>query len=352
MSNKIKIWILGPKGDRRDKIEEILSLSMRVFCFDILDLPQITNKSEAPDVLVILASQGEQGQGFLGALPRIYISTLDPLWSPDLHERVRKEFCKSMPESDCCCEVDPYKLPGCSDQWTSLLNSVELIKNHPSPLLVLGETGVGKDVLARRIHDSSLRRDGPFIALNCGSIPLTLVESELMGCEKGAFTDAVSRPGVFELARGGTLFLDEVGELPLAAQVKLLRILEEKKLRRIGGKTTIDLDFRLISATNRSLSEEVEKGQFRADLYYRLNVFTLKIPPLRERVKDILHLSRIFLEGLQSTSCSLYPEASKKLINHVWPGNIRELRNVIERAGILSGGGIITHEHVCFDSLL
>ncbi|MBN1615004.1 MAG: sigma 54-interacting transcriptional regulator [Deltaproteobacteria bacterium] len=213
-----------------------------------------------------------------------------------------------------------------------------------SPVLLLGETGVGKDVIANAIHYSSPRKDGPFVKLNCGAIPETLLDSELFGHEKGAFTGALSRKrGRFERADQGTLFLDEIGELPPQAQVRMLRVLQYKEIERVGGTNPISLDIRLVAATNRNLEEMVKAKQFREDLWFRLNVFPISIPPLRERRKDIPALVRHFvqrksLELRHPALPTLAPGAIDRLMVYPWPGNVRELENVIERALIVSKG--------------
>jgi two-component system response regulator AtoC len=204
-----------------------------------------------------------------------------------------------------------------------------------SPVLLLGESGTGKELAARAIHRVS-SRNGSFLPVNCGAIPDNLVESELFGTEKGAYTDARKRPGAFELAEGGSIFLDEIGEMPYAAQAKLLRVLEEKAITRLGGTETIPLNVRVIAATHRNLRDEIKSKSFREDLYYRLGVLFIELPPLRERKEDIPVISTFLLEQTEGGRKRLTAEALKRLLNHDWPGNIRELRNVIERATLLS----------------
>jgi len=205
------------------------------------------------------------------------------------------------------------------------------------PVLITGESGTGKELFAQAIHHASTRRFHPFIRINCAAIPKDLLESELFGYEKGAFTGAKSsgKPGKFELAHGGTIFLDEVGDLPLEMQPKLLRVIEEKEFERIGGTTLIRSDFRVIAASNQNLEEMVEKGQFRKDLFYRLNVIPLHIPPLRERKEDIIPLARHLLQQITQDfslpEIKIDPQAEKALMGYDWPGNVRELRNVLER---------------------
>ena len=216
-------------------------------------------------------------------------------------------------------------------------------------VLLLGESGVGKEVIARLVHDRSARAHGPFVALNCAAMPEALLESELFGHERGAFTGAVARrEGRFLQAHGGTLFLDEIGETSAAMQAKLLRVLQEKKLTRVGGHETLDVDARVVAATNRRLLEDVRAGLFREDLYYRLAAFPIEIPPLRRRPADILALARHFLHlltrGPDRTLPILSEGAQQALQRHDWPGNVRELQNAIERALVLSGGETITEE--------
>lgn len=218
-------------------------------------------------------------------------------------------------------------------------------------VLIEGESGVGKEVVARLIHLNSPRREGPFVAVNCGAIPSELVESELFGHEKGAFTSAVrEHMGKFEQAQGGTLFLDEIGEMPLAVQVKLLRAIEEKKIYRVGGEKPIEVNVRLISATNQDLQRAVQEGRFRLDLLHRINTITIRIPPLRERPEDIPVLAEHFLRQLSEKHGIprkvLSPEAMELLCSLPWKGNVRELRNAIERLLILVDGDTISADDV------
>jgi DNA-binding NtrC family response regulator len=244
-------------------------------------------------------------------------------------------------------EASKYRFEGILGESHSLrqaLDRAALVIPHATvTLLLTGETGTGKELLARAIHYNGPRRDAPFVDVNCAAIPDTLLESELFGHEKGAFTDATTtKPGLFEVASGGTLFLDEIGHLPLPLQGKLLRALEERAIRRVGGTRTIAVDVRIIAATHVDLATAASRGEFRQDLYYRLNVVPLSLPPLRERREDILPLARAFLSRFSKEygvpQPRLTPATERALAAHPWAGNVRELRNVIERAVLLHRG--------------
>jgi sigma-54 specific flagellar transcriptional regulator A len=220
-----------------------------------------------------------------------------------------------------------------------------------STVLVTGESGTGKELLVRALHRNSLRRDKPFVPINCGAIPKDLLESELFGHEKGAFTHAIrTKVGRFELAEGGTVFLDEIGEMDLALQVKILRVLQEKEFERVGGTKVLRADVRIVAATNRDLEEEVRQGRFREDLYYRLNVIPIHLPPLRERGDDILLLAEHFLQRFCQRqgipNLTLSPEVRAALRAYSWPGNVRELENFMERMTILCEG-----DQICLQDL-
>lgn len=244
---------------------------------------------------------------------------------------------------------------GKNPSMLSVYQLIEKVAPAPSSVLITGESGTGKELVARAIHNISPRREAPFISVNCAALSHTLLESELFGHEKGAFTDAISmRKGRFELADGGTLFLDEIGEMPASLQAKLLRVLQERSFERVGGNTTLTIDVRILTATNREIRDEVDKGNFREDLYYRLNVIHIHLPPLRERVDDIPALVTHFLQKnagrLGKEQITISPEALRLLVALPWEGNIRELENTIERAAILCADDRIEAEDVQPDS--
>ena len=260
-------------------------------------------------------------------------------------EALRRELEKTFLPDDIICA---------SPQMKKVIEMAEKVaRQGDTTVLITGESGVGKEVVARYIHRRSPWAKGRFVAVNCAAIPQDLIESELFGHEKGAFTGAVSRKkGIFEIAHGGTIFLDEIGDLPLKAQAKLLRVLQEKKIQRLGGMDEIPVNVRILAATNQDLEKLVAQEQFREDLFYRLNVFPINIPPLRERREDILplaeHFIRCFLKK-EPTSPVLTSGAQKALLSYDFPGNVRELANAIERALILSGKNLpLTAEHLYF----
>jgi DNA-binding NtrC family response regulator len=236
---------------------------------------------------------------------------------------------------------------GCnSTAMQPVLRLLDRLGPSEIPVLILGESGVGKELVAREIHQRSRRAEGAFVDLNCAAIPDTLLESELFGHEKGAFTGAEkARAGLLEAADGGTLFLDEIGELPGGLQVKLLRVLETMSFFRVGGRRKVEVDVRLVAATNRDLAAAAERGEFRADLLYRINAGTIRVPALRERREEIPVLAQAFLESV-GPELRLASEVFPLLESYRWPGNVRELRNVIERAALLAGDGEITRAEV------
>ena len=251
-----------------------------------------------------------------------------------------------------------YKLMGKSDQVKKLVLHIEKVAPTVFTVLIEGESGTGKELVARAIHDLSRVKDGPFVAVDCGAIPETLIESELFGYMKGAFTGAhTDKPGHFELADGGTLFLDEVGNLPYSVQQKLLRSIQERVVQRLGGKKPMEIDARIVAATNQSLEKDVESGSFRTDLYFRLNEFTIRTPALRDRTEDIPYLAKKFMDEVEEElgkRCGGFSRESLiALSSYRWPGNVRELRNVIRQAVLLSEeDSPIQPDHLTFSSHL
>ena len=243
------------------------------------------------------------------------------------------------------------RVVGESKQWRQVLTQATQVAATETTVLLLGESGTGKEVVARFLHRGSPRNGGPFIALNCAALPEQLLEAELFGYERGAYTGATqSKPGQLEQAAGGTLFLDEVAEMSPSAQAKFLRVLQEREFQRLGGTRVLRTDTRVVAATNRDLQRAIASGHFREDLYYRLNVFAIRLPPLRDRRDDVLPLSESFLleigRGLGTPPAGIARDARQLLVEYHWPGNVRELRNILERAAILCDGGLITAEHL------
>ncbi|WP_431241749.1 sigma-54 interaction domain-containing protein [Flavobacterium sp. P21] len=240
---------------------------------------------------------------------------------------------------------------GKSPLLNEIFSKINIVAPTETSVLITGESGTGKEKIAHLIHENSLRKNKPLVVINCAALPFSLLESELFGYEKGAFTGADSqRIGKFEQANGGTLFLDEIGELPLDAQAKLLRVLQEKEIERISGDKTIKVDVRIITATNKNLEREVAEGHFRLDLYYRLNVFPIELPPLRERKEDIKELAMHFLKKFalvyDKNVNGISPIVLEQLENHNWPGNIRELEHLIERKTLLTTGDEISQINI------
>ena len=242
-------------------------------------------------------------------------------------------------------------MAGASEGMRQVFSLVEQVAPSKAAVLITGESGTGKELVARALHSLSPRANGPFVALNCAAMPESLIESELFGHEKGAFTGAVERrAGCFELAQQGTLLLDEIGDMPLNTQAKLLRVLEDLRVRRLGGRTETVVDVRVLASTNKNLTEAIKQNQFREDLFYRLNVLEIHLPPLRERLEDVPVLARTLLDDLNrkhgTQVTEIAPDAMELLRHHRWPGNVRELRNALERAVILAGEGTVLARHL------
>ncbi len=302
--------------------------------------------SPKPALLSVAAERepGTKGQGhsiFLGniSLPASYESLSDMLYKAQLFREQQSSQRGRRP-------LELFRsLSGNSRATRQINKMIEQVANTEATVLILGESGTGKEVVARKLHYSSGRRGKPFVPINCGAIPGELLESELFGHEKGAFTGAISaRQGRFELAEGGTLFLDEIGDMSLPMQVKLLRVLQERSFERVGSNKTIQCDVRIIAATHRDLEESISQNKFREDLFYRLNVFPIEMPPLRERVEDIPVLINDLISRIETEkrgSVRLTPAAVMALTQYRWPGNVRELANLIERLAILHPYGVV-----------
>ncbi|MCD4722433.1 MAG: sigma-54 dependent transcriptional regulator [Desulfobacula sp.] len=331
-----------------------------------LKLPKINGmdvlnfiKEKDPEIPVIVITAYGSIENAVRAIQK---GAFDYVTKPFKEEKLRSSIIKALKISRLTSEVrhlrqeieDRYtfkNIVGDSPKICDVLKLAGSVSNTDTTVLITGESGTGKELLSRATHINSPRSSGPFLTVNCAAIPSTLQETELFGYEKGAFTGAhKSTKGKFETASGGTLFLDEIGDMKLDVQAKLLRILETREFERIGGTKTIKADVRIIAATNKNLEEMVEEKLFREDLFYRINVFPVHIPPLRERKQDIPKLSNHFIQKFSKAFGRKPPELSdkaiKKLTQYPWKGNIRELKNVLERAMILSKGSQITSHHV------
>jgi len=305
--------------------------------------------ADYPDVPVVMITAHGSVEN---AVEAVKLGAFDYLEKPFEQEQIRQVVAKALStfalarrdaRPDETAGRGRFRLIGESSAIKQIYGVVEKVANTPSTVLITGESGTGKELIARALHENSSRHGAPFIKINCAAIPKTLMESELFGYDKGAFTGAVgAKPGRFELAHGGTLFLDEIGEIPIEMQVKLLRVLQESEFERVGGIKTIKVDVRLVTATNRDLLQEIGAGSFREDLFYRLNVVPIHIPPLRERREDIPLLADHFIakfnERLRKQIEGISPEAIERLVAHPWPGNIRELENLMERTVLFCEG--------------
>ncbi|MFB3916402.1 MAG: sigma-54-dependent transcriptional regulator [Terriglobales bacterium] len=320
-------------------------------------LERLSNLPESIPVIVLTA-QGSVDSAVRAMKSGAYDFIEKPVNSPRLRtilqnasrlrqERVEKEvFKRELRDKGVFGE-----LVGSSKKMQEIFRLIEMVAPSTASVLITGESGTGKELVARTIHELSPRRGKPFVAINCAAIPETLIESEIFGHEKGAFTGALERrTGCFELAEGGTLLLDEIGEMPIATQAKLLRVLEDRKLRRLGSKVETAVDVRVLAATNKVPEEAVANGHLRNDLYYRLNVFNIHMPPLREHKEDLSELVRSLLHEMSAKhgrQVSLVSEEVMKIFHaNNWPGNVRELRNVLERAAIVCEGSVVEPKHL------
>jgi DNA-binding NtrC family response regulator len=342
----------------KDHAIDLAFLDLRLGREDGLDILRKL-REEAPGLPVImLTAHGTPEHAFTAYRHGAVHFMSKPYKLDELKERVRYEFEAAELRREKAqlegvrAEFAGQPLLGESAELKRVLAQIaKIAKLSTSTVLIRGETGAGKELVAQQIHLQSPRGQGPFVELNCSAVPENLLESELFGFEKGAFTDAKrTKKGVFEMAAAGTLFLDEIGEMSLALQAKLLKVLESKTFRRLGGTVDITVDTRVVAATNRDLKKEVENGRFREDLYFRLQVIPIEVPPLRARKTDIALLVRHFLERFArevgKTPGKVHPEAARLLEGYAWPGNVRELRNVIERIVLLEEGDELRPEHL------
>ncbi|MFA7147141.1 MAG: sigma-54 dependent transcriptional regulator, partial [Candidatus Riflebacteria bacterium] len=331
---------------------DIVFLDVRLPDSNGLDLLLEANKLEPEAIIIIMTAYGDvetavtaMKRGAYDYLPKPYNLVEVNLM---VHKIIQANIVKSqLHHFQERFETQFSRIIGENQKMKSLREEISIAaKADKTTVLIRGESGTGKELVARQIHFQSNRADKPFIDVNAAAVSGSLLESELFGHEKGAFTDAQKqKKGLFELANSGTLFLDEIGDLDMSLQVKLLRVLQERKFRRVGGTTDIHVDVRVISATNADLEKNIEEGRLRADLFYRLNIFSIKIPPLRERRSDILLLAKNFLDEFRkefSKDISGFREDTIKIIeNYDFPGNVRELRNIIERATLLESSNLI-----------
>jgi two-component system, NtrC family, response regulator AtoC len=325
---------------------DVVITDLRMPGADGMEVLRTATKNHPHVPVIMITAYGSVGQ----AVEAIKAGAFDYIEKPFEQDSIRAIITKAIgqananrtaPRSTLYPPSEPlakgrYGLVGSSDQMHTIFSVIEQVADTPSTVLITGESGTGKELVAKALHEQSSRKGEPFIKINCAAIPKTLMESELFGYEKGAFTGATSsKPGRFELADGGTLFLDEIGEIPVEMQVKLLRAIQESEFERVGGIKTLKVNVRLITATNRDLEQEIQRGNFREDLYYRLNVVPLQIPPLRFRKGDIPllveHIIKKFNERLKKNITGIADDALSALEGHSWPGNIRELENVLER---------------------
>jgi len=380
MSDSPQVLIIDDDLTRRDVLEaSLVFLDQKCRFFSFVDwLQSVQDKENVPSIKLILLGQSQLPlslEKIIGDLADQYPTSaiitigewneaaslpaeisarlVGQLQLPLNYQQVLDCFHKAQiyrgsltSKSAACDSAELFaSLVGNSESMIQVRSSMQKVAGRDVNVMITGESGTGKEVVARNLHDHSVRKNGPFVPINCGAIPADLLESELFGHEKGAFTGAVSsRPGRFELAQGGTLFLDEIGDMPLPMQVKLLRVLQERKYERIGGSKTLEADVRVIAATHKNLEEMIVSGDFREDLYYRLNVFPIEMPPLRQRIEDLSLLLEELLERLKQQgldSVKLHASAIESLKKHSWPGNVRELSNLLERLAIVYPDGVV-----------
>jgi DNA-binding NtrC family response regulator len=335
--------------DRLADVDVVIT-DLRMPGADGMEVLRTASRNHPHVPVIMITAYGSVGQ----AVEAIKAGAFDYIEKPFEQESIRVIVEKAIGQASAnklaprqtlypAADVGKFGLIGQSAEMHAIFEVIGKVADTPSTVLITGESGTGKELVAKALHEQSSRKNGPFIKINCAAIPKTLMESELFGYEKGAFTGATSsKPGRFELADGGSLFLDEIGEIPVEMQVKLLRAIQESEFERVGGIKTIKVDVRLITATNRDLEQEIQRANFREDLYYRLNVVPLQIPPLRQRKGDIPllvgHVIKKFNERLKKNIVGMADDALSALEAHSWPGNIRELENVLERTILFCKG--------------
>jgi DNA-binding NtrC family response regulator len=367
MSDLISAWGYRTETavDGQDALEKmglftpgIVVTDLKMPRMDGMELLQRLAQQSQPVAVIVLTAQGSVDT----AVQAMKIGAYDFIEKPVNPTRLRTILQNASRQRGVEVELEATKrklrdsgvfgsLVGSSKKMQEIFRLVEMVAPSTASVLITGESGTGKELVARTIHQQSPRKDKPFVAINCAAIPETLIESEIFGHEKGAFTGALERRvGCFELAEGGTILLDEIGEMPIGTQAKLLRVLEDRKLRRLGSKTETSVDVRVIAATNKTPEEAVAKGELRNDLFYRLNVFSIHMPPLREHKEDLSDLVKSLIADIDekhSRNVAMISEAVMNVFSgYPWPGNVRELRNVIERAIIVCEGSVIETRHL------
>ncbi len=358
-------YIVQTAGSAEEGLEKSLERTFDVVVSDIL-LPGIDGiellnrlrEAESGQIFIVMTAYASLDT----AVRALRAGAYDYIMKPVMHEEIKQVVLNSLRERrllrenvllkrEMDLDYDFSRIVGNSPRLRSIIDEVKMVSGSRSNVLILGETGTGKELMARVMHANSSRKDHPFVPINCSAIPEALIESELFGHVKGAFTGAVeSKNGLFEEAEGGTVFLDEIGDMPKSFQVKLLRVIEDLEIRHVGSTKIRTVDIRLIIATNRDLKEAVGKGEFREDLFYRINGITVEMPSLKERREDIPALSRHFLEKYTAEArkpgLDISGDAIDVLSGYAWPGNIRELQNVIERAVLICNKTLIGPEHL------
>jgi DNA-binding NtrC family response regulator len=342
---------------RKDPPQVVLS-DLRMPDLDGLELFRRVREIQPDAMFLIMTAHATVDSALQAMKEGIHDYILKPINSHELIERLEKALevqslrreNKALKEKIEEAKIEDRIIFG-SKKMEEVLDLVKTVAKSEATVLIRGESGTGKELIANAVHSYSNRRAGPFIKVNCAAIPENLLEDELFGHEKGAFTDAQrQRKGKFEMANGGTIFLDEIGDMPPSLQVKILRVLQERQFERVGGSETVRVDVRLIAATNRDLEEAIREGEFREDLYYRLNVIPVLLPPLRERREDVVKLASHFLQKFNKKNekhfTGISQAAHALLVGYPWPGNVRELENALERAVVLGNGTEIQPEHL------